>query len=285
MPRKPTPIMPDLTSDSLDLLLRDAGSYELLKPAQELELAQRIERGDLEAKELLINSNLRLVVSIARRYIGHGLPMTDLVQEGMIGLIRAAEKFDWRKGFRFSTYATLWIRQSIQRGLDNSARTVRLPANVAQRARKVARAAGDLAVQLEREPTLEEIAMATGLTFDEVEQIREVDRTPASLNSPVGDDSDGGELGHFISAEGPAPEEEVYSALATIEVQRAINTLPDEERKVIHLRYGTAGEPPQTPAQTARRLGVTPRQAASIEDRALAKLSALPELAALREAA
>ncbi len=285
MPRTPTPIMPDLTADSLDLLLRDAGEFVLLKPTEELELAKRIERGDLRAKELLINSNLRLVVSIARRYIGHGLPMTDLVQEGMIGLIRAAEKFDWRKGFRFSTYATLWIRQSIQRGLDNSARTVRLPANVAQRARKVARAAGDLAVQLEREPTLEEIAMATGLTFDEVEQIREVDRTPASLNSPVGDESDGGELGHFLGAEGPAPEEEVHAALASIEVQRAINTLPDEERKVISLRYGTAGEPPHTPAQTARRLGVTPRQAASIEDRALAKLAVLPELAALREAA
>ncbi len=117
MPRKPVQMMPDLTADSLDLLLRDAGSYELLKPAQELELAKSIERGDLQAKEMLINSNLRLVVSIARRYIGHGLPMTDLVQEGMIGLIRAAEKFDWRKGFRFSTYATLWIRQSIQRGL------------------------------------------------------------------------------------------------------------------------------------------------------------------------
>jgi len=276
---------PELSTDSLDLLLRDAGRFALLTPAQELELAKRIERGDLEAKELMVNSNLRLVVSIARRYVGHGLPMTDLVQEGMIGLIRAAEKFDWRKGFRFSTYATLWIRQSIQRGLDNSARIVRLPANIAQRARKVARATNDLAVKFERDPTDEEVAMATGLTFDEVAQIRDVDRTPASLNTPVGDEGDGGELGHFIATEGPAPEEEVQNALATIEVQRAINTLPDEERKVIHLRYGITGEAPQTPAQTARRLGVTARQAASIEDRALAKLAELPQLAALREAA
>ena len=286
LPRKaPSALTPELSTDSLDLLLRDAGRFELLTPAQELELAKRIEKGDLEAKELMVNSNLRLVVSIARRYVGHGLPMTDLVQEGMIGLIRAAEKFDWRKGFRFSTYATLWIRQSIQRGLDNSARIVRLPANIAQRARKVARATSDLAVKFERDPTDEEVALATGLTFDEVAQIRDVDRTPASLNTPVGDESDGGELGHFIATEGPAPEDEVHTALSTIEVQRAINTLPDEERKVIRLRYGIAGEPPQTPAQTARRLGVTARQAASIEDRALAKLAEFPELAALREAA
>ena len=141
----------EIAVDSVDLLLREASRYPLLKPPQEIELAQRIEKGDLEAKDLLVNSNLRLVVSIARRYIGHGLPMTDLVQEGMLGLIRAAEKFDWRKGFRFSTYATLWIRQSIQRGLDNTARMVRLPANIAQRARKVARMTSDLTKELERD--------------------------------------------------------------------------------------------------------------------------------------
>ena len=191
----------EIAVDSVDLLLREASRYPLLKPHQEIELAQRIEKGDLEAKDLLVNSNLRLVVSIARRYIGHGLPMTDLVQEGMLGLIRAAEKFDWRKGFRFSTYATLWIRQSIQRGLDNTARMVRLPANIAQRARKVARMTSDLTKQLERDPSLEEIAEACDLSAEEVAAIREVDYTPPSLNTPVGDD-EGGELGHLIAAEG-----------------------------------------------------------------------------------
>src|SRR3954454_14534291 len=162
----PIHVEPEINHDSIDLLLRDAGRFPLLTPAQELELAKRIERGDLDAKELMVNSNLRLVVSIARRYVGHGLPMTDLVQEGMIGLIRAAEKFDWRKGFRFSTYATLWIRQSIQRGLDNTARMVRLPANLAQRARKVARMTSDLTKELERDPTVEEVAEACDLTVE-----------------------------------------------------------------------------------------------------------------------
>jgi RNA polymerase primary sigma factor len=286
LPRTTPNSVPDLElhADSVDLLLRDAGRFPLLKPEQEIELAKRIERGDLEAKELMINSNLRLVVSIARRYVGHGLSMTDLVQEGMIGLIRAAEKFDWRKGFRFSTYATLWIRQSIQRGLDNSARMVRLPANVAQRARKVGRVTSDLSVKLEREPSVEEIADAAQLTPDEVRAIREVDRTPASLNSPVGED-DGGELGHFIANEGPAPEDEVHAAIAAVEVQRALDELPEPERKVISLRFGTSGDAPQTPAQTARQLGVTPREAASLEEKALRKLASVPELAALREAA
>jgi len=274
----------ELTVDSVDLLLRDAGRYPLLKPQQEIELAKRIERGDLAAKDLLVNSNLRLVVSIARRYVGHGLPMTDLVQEGMLGLIRAAEKFDWRKGFRFSTYATLWIRQSIQRGLDNTARSIRLPANIAQRARKVARTAGDLAKELEREPTIEEIADASGLTPEEVANIREVDYTPPSLNSPVGDD-DGGELGHFIAVEGAPVEEEVHTALLSAEVARAVDALPEEERKVIHLRFGTKGDAPQSATQVSRVVGKSPRDVAELEQRALRRLSQLPELAALREAA
>jgi len=274
----------ELTVDSVDLLLRDAGRYPLLKPQQEIDLAKRIERGDLAAKDLLVNSNLRLVVSIARRYVGHGLPMTDLVQEGMLGLIRAAEKFDWRKGFRFSTYATLWIRQSIQRGLDNTARSIRLPANIAQRARKVARTASDLAKELEREPTVEEIADASDLTPEEVANIREVDYTPPSLNSPVGDD-DGGELGHFIAVEGAPVEEEVHTALLSAEVARAVDALPEEERKVIHLRFGTKGDAPQSATQVSRAVGKSPRDVAELEQRALRRLSQLPELAALREAA
>ena len=274
----------ELTVDSVDLLLRDAGRYPLLKPQQEIDLAKRIERGDLAAKDLLVNSNLRLVVSIARRYVGHGLPMTDLVQEGMLGLIRAAEKFDWRKGFRFSTYATLWIRQSIQRGLDNTARSIRLPANIAQRARKVARTASDLAKELEREPTVEEIADASDLTPEEVANIREVDYTPPSLNSPVGDE-DGGELGHFIAVEGAPVEEEVHTALLSAEVARAVDALPEEERKVIHLRFGTKGDAPQSATQVSRAVGKSPRDVAELEQRALRRLSQLPELAALREAA
>jgi len=274
----------ELTVDSVDLLLRDAGRYPLLKPQQEIDLAKRIERGDLAAKDLLVNSNLRLVVSIARRYVGHGLPMTDLVQEGMLGLIRAAEKFDWRKGFRFSTYATLWIRQSIQRGLDNTARSIRLPANIAQRARKVARTASDLAKELEREPTVEEIADASDLTPEEVANIREVDYTPPSLNSPVGDE-DGGELGHFIAVEGAPVEEEVHTALLSAEVARAVDALPEEERKVIHLRFGTKGDAPQSATQVSRAVCKSPRDVAELEQLALRRLSQLPELAALREAA
>jgi RNA polymerase primary sigma factor len=284
--KKNARITPDLeiAVDSVDLLLREAAQYPLLKPAQEIELAQRIEKGDLEAKELLVNSNLRLVVSIARRYIGHGLPMTDLVQEGMLGLIRAAEKFDWRKGFRFSTYATLWIRQSIQRGLDNTARMVRLPANIAQRARKVARVTSDLAKELEREPSIEEVAERCVLLPEEVAAIREVDYTPPSLNTPVGDD-DGGELGHLIAAEGEPVEDEVHAGLVSEQVASAVETLPEDERQVIHLRFGTKGEAPKTTTQVSRELGVSPQAAARLEQKALERLSKFPELAALREAA
>jgi len=270
--------------DALDLLLRRSRDYPLLTPAQEIDLAKRIERGDLEAKELLINSNVRLVVSIARRYIGHGLSMGDVVSEGMLGLIRASEKFDWRKGFRFSTYATLWIRQAIQRGLDNTARTVRLPANVAQRTRKVGRVTRELTVSLGREPFIEEIAAEAGLEVEEVNAIREFDQTPTSLNLQIGDE-DGSELGHLIAAEGPAPEDEVYDDMLSGELRQAIDSLPEEERDVIHLRFGTRGDEPHTPAQVARRLGVSPRDASKYEERALEKLAGTPALAALREAA
>ena len=288
MTKTKTPIREDHESyvhaDALEQLLQRANRFQLLKPAEEIELAKRIERGDLVAKDRLINSNLRLVVSIARRYQGHGLTLNDLVQEGMLGLIRAAEKFDWRKGFRFSTYATLWIRQSIQRGLDNTARMVRLPANIAQRARKVARMTSDLHKQLERDPSLEEVAEACDLTVEEVAAIREVDYTPPSLNTPVGDD-EGGELGHLIAAEGETVEEEVHAGLVSEQVASAVDTLPEDERKVIHLRFGTKGEAPKTTTQVSRELGVSPQAAARLEQRALERLSKFPELAALHEAA
>jgi RNA polymerase primary sigma factor len=274
----------DPTLDSLQLLLREAGRFTLLTPAEEIELAKRIEKGDLAAKDRMINSNLRLVVANARRYQGQGLALGDLIQEGMLGLIRAVEKFDWRKGFRFSTYATLWIRQSIQRGLDNTARMVRLPANIAQRARKVARMTSDLHKQLERDPSLEEVAEACDLTVEEVAAIREVDYTPPSLNTPVGDD-EGGELGHLIAAEGETVEEEVHAGLVSEQVASAVDTLPEDERKVIHLRFGTKGEAPKTTTQVSRELGVSPQAAARLEQRALERLSKFPELAALHEAA
>jgi RNA polymerase primary sigma factor len=267
-------------ADALEQLLQRANRFQLLKPHEEIELAKAIERGDLMAKDRLINSNLRLVVSIARRYQGHGLTLNDLVQEGMLGLIRAAEKFDWRKGFRFSTYATLWIRQSIQRGLDNTSRSIRLPAHVATKARKVGRVRNELAVKLEREPELHEIAEVAGMTVDEVEEIRAVDYTPTSL----GDDSASATLGDLRAADGEAPDEEVHRTILTERVAEAIASLPDDERKVISLRFGTEGEE-RTRAQVGRELRISPQKAEQIERRALDRLSRMDELADMREAA
>src|ERR1700742_73686 len=210
--------------EAVDQLLAHSRRYPLLTPAQEIELAQRIERGDLHAKELLVNSNLRLVASNARRYQNQGLPLADLVQEGMLGLIRASEKFDWRKGFRFSTYATLWIRQAIQRGLENSGRTIRLPVHVAQRSRKVGRVERELSVRLGREPTVEEIAEETGLEIEQVEEIRKADRAVVSLDKPVGDDGDTA-FGDLLAIETPAVDEEVHEALKSETLLTAIAAL------------------------------------------------------------
>ena len=195
--------------ESVDQLLAHSRRYPLLTPAQEIELAQRIERGDLHAKELLVNSNLRLVASNARRYQNQGLPLADLVQEGMLGLIRASEKFDWRKGFRFSTYATLWIRQAIQRGLENSGRTIRLPVHVAQRSRKVGRVERELSVRLGREPTISELAHETGLTIEQVEEVRHQRAALVSLDQQVGEDGDTA-LGDLLPSDAEAPEETAW---------------------------------------------------------------------------
>src|SRR5206468_3824075 len=188
--RNETEAVADPTMDSLQLLLREAGRYPLLKPSEEIELAKRIEKGDLAAKDRMINSNLRLVVANARRYQGQGLALGDLIQEGMLGLIRAVEKFDWRKGFRFSTYATLWIRQAIQRGLENTSRTIRLPVHVAQRSRKVGRIERELTTRLGREPTIEELATETGLPIDQVEEVRHQRAALVSLDQHIGEDGD-----------------------------------------------------------------------------------------------
>ncbi|HEY7831199.1 MAG TPA: sigma-70 family RNA polymerase sigma factor [Solirubrobacteraceae bacterium] len=270
--------------ESVDQLLAHSRRYPLLTPAQEIELAQRIEKGDLHAKELMINSNLRLVASNARRYQNQGLPLADLVQEGMLGLIRASEKFDWRKGFRFSTYATLWIRQAIQRGLENSGRTIRLPVHVAQRSRKVGRVERELSVRLGREPTNEELAQETGLELEQVEEVRHQRNALVSLDQQVGEDGDTA-LGDLLPAEQEAPEEIAYENERERIVHRAIAQLPDTERKVLTLRFGTGREEPQTLTAIGKRLGFSAERASQLEQRALKKLAESPELAALREAA
>ena len=271
-------------ADALDQLLQRANEFRLLRPAEELELAQRIERGDLVAKERLINCNLRLVVSIARRYQGHGLTLNDLVQEGMLGLIRAAEKFDWRKGFRFSTYATLWIRQAIQRGLDNTGRTIRLPSHMSQRARRIARVERELSVRLGREPTLDELAAETGLPVDQVEEVRHQRAALVSLDQQIGEDGDTA-LGDLLPSDAEAPEDTAWDHERERIVHEAISQLPETERKVLTLRFGTGREEPQTLTAIGKRLGFSAERASQLEQRALKKLAESPELAALREAA
>ena len=283
-PRRTAEAEADTTLDSLQLLLREAGRYPLLRPVEEIELAKRIEKGDLAAKDRMINSNLRLVVSIARRYQGQGLALGDLIQEGMLGLIRAVEKFDWRKGFRFSTYATLWIRQAIQRGLENTSRTIRLPVHVAQRARKVGRVERELATKLGHEPSNEEIALAAELPLEEVIEIRKAERAIASLDKPVGEDGDTS-LGDLLAIETPSVDEEVQVAFQSEALQTAIAELPEPERDVIEMRFGAGDTEPQTLSQAGKRLGVSTERARQIEERALKRLSQRPELLALREAA
>lgn len=270
--------------ESLDLFLRDARRHALLTAAEEIELAKRIERGDLDAKQRMINANVRLVVSQARRYQGHGLPLEDLVQEGMLGLIRAVEKFDWRRGFKFSTYGTLWIRQAIQRGLQNSGRTIRLPVHVAQRQVKVRKVESELSVKLGREPTDEEIASVAELPVEQVSEIRELARNLASLDQPVGDD---GELtlGDLLPSDRPDAFDELADSLREQQVAEVLARLPEPERNVIELRFGLSGDEPRSVRQTGNELGMTAAQASELEEQALRRLAESPELEALRIAA
>jgi RNA polymerase primary sigma factor len=270
--------------DSLELFLRRARVHPLLTAEQEIELTKRIERGDLEAKEQMINSNLRLVVSQARRYQGHGLAMEDLVQEGMLGLIRAVEKFDWRRGFKFSTYGTLWIRQSIQRGLQNHGRTIRVPVHVAQRQVKVRKIESELSTRLSREPTDEEIAVVAELPVEEVSELRELSRGLASLDQAVGEDGET-TMGELMASDLPSPTELVAGADRDRRVHDVVAQLPDEERNVIRLRFGLDGDEPRTLRQAGTELGIPMERARELEARGLRRLADVPELEQLREAA
>jgi RNA polymerase primary sigma factor len=269
------------TTDALTLFMREAGRYQLLTPAEEVELAKRIEGGDAEAKERMINSNLRLVVSIARKQQGRGLTLLDLIQEGTLGLIRAVEKFDWRKGFRFSTYATWWIRQAVERGIQNKSRTIRIPVQVLERERKVMRADRELTTRLGREPTDEEVAEESGLPLTRVLEVRSAPRAVTSLDTPVGEGGDT-TLGSLLDEGSDSPEEQVDVALREATVRRALETLPDPQRRVIEMRFGVDGDPePKTVREVSRELGMTAGEVQRIENKALITLSATRELQAL----
>ncbi|MFL5910037.1 MAG: RNA polymerase sigma factor RpoD/SigA [Gaiellaceae bacterium] len=272
------------TTDALQLFLNEVRRHPLLTADEEVELAKRIERGDQDAKERMINSNLRLVVSLARKYQGHDLPLLDLIQEGILGLIRAAEKFDWRRGYKFSTYATIWNRQAIQRGIANKSRTIRVPVHIGQRERKIARAGRELRAQLGREPTDEEIAKAADITVEDIEEVRDTQRTVTSLDRPVGEEGETS-FGDLLPSDAPEPEEEVEVVLREAALHRALDQLPDRERQVLKYRFGMNDVDPTPLRETGRLLGISPESVRQIEGRALKRLAATREIEGLREAA
>jgi RNA polymerase primary sigma factor len=269
------------TSDSLQLFLNELSRFPLLTAAEEVELAKRIERGDARAKERMINSNLRLVVSIAKRYRGHELPLLDLIQEGILGLIRAVEKFDWRRGYKFSTYATWWIRQAVQRGVANKSRTIRVPVHIADQGRRIARAEDRLAARLGRPPEDSEIAAELGLDEAQVRWVREAPRAVTSLDRRLGED-DGGDLHELLAGPEAPPFEEVDIPLDAEALRRAVSHLPEREREVIRLRYGLDGEPLSL-ARVGAKLGLTRERIRQIEAAALERLSLERELQELHE--
>jgi RNA polymerase primary sigma factor len=272
------------TTDALQLFLNEIRRYPLLTKEEEVELAKRIEAGDLEAKERMINSNLRLVVANAKKYQGQDLPLLDLIQEGIFGLIRAAEKFDWRKGYKFSTYATFWIRQAIQRGLANKARTIRIPVHIGQRERKIVRAEREISAKLGRDPTDAEIAAAAELPLSQVEEVREAARTVTSLDRPVGEEGDTA-LRDLLEGDTPPVDQVVELSLSEELLRRTVDELPETERHVIQLRYGIDGEDPQPLRETGRRLGLSAERVRQLESKALKRLAMRRELDALREVA
>ena len=265
------------TTDALQLFMQEIGRYPLLTKEQEIELSQRIERGDPEAKEQMINSNLRLVVSIAKRYQGHGLSLLDLIQEGIIGLIRAVEKFDWRRGFKFSTYATWWIRQAVARALADKARTIRMPVHIVERLQKMNRAERTLWATLGREPTLEEIAYEANLPLQQALEVRAAARASTSLDQPIGDGDDA-VFGDFVAGDGPLPDEEVELHLRSEALNVALTALPSRDRQVLVLRYGLAEEEPKTLEEIGRVLGITRERVRQIEVESLRRLACLREM-------
>jgi RNA polymerase primary sigma factor len=275
----------EITTDSLQLFLKDIGKVALLTAAQEVELAKRIERGEHRAKQEMVEANLRLVVSIAKKYRNQGLPFLDLIQEGTIGLVRAAEKFDHRKGFKFSTYATWWIRQAVARALADKARTIRMPVHIVEKLNKIVRSERKLRAELGREPTSAEIGDDVELTADEVEQIRRSSQAPVSLEKPVGDEEES-EFGHFLTDESePLPEEAAEVELRKATLRRVLSSLSLRERRVLELRYGLNGEHPCTLDEVGRAFNVTRERIRQIENQSLKKLKALAESVALRDVA
>ena len=275
----------EVSTDALQLFLKDIGRVNLLTAAQEVELAKRIERGDHRAKQTMVESNLRLVVSIAKRYRNQGLPFLDLIQEGTIGLVRAAEKFDHRKGFKFSTYATWWIRQAVARALADKGRTIRMPVHVVEKLNKILRSERKLRAELGREPTSAEIARELELTVVEVEQIRRSSQPPVSLEKPVGDEEES-EFGHFITDQDqPLPEESAELNFRRDRLFKILDTLSARERRVLELRYGLGGQAPQTLDEVGRAFNVTRERIRQIENQSLKKLRALADAVSLRDVA
>jgi RNA polymerase primary sigma factor len=275
----------ELTTDSLQLFLKEIGRIDLLTPAQEVELAKRIERGDHRAKQQMVEANLRLVVSIAKRYRNQGLPFLDLIQEGTIGLVRAAEKFDYRKGFKFSTYATWWIRQAVARALADKGRTIRMPVHVVEKLNRIMRAERKLQAQNGRLPTSEELSRELDLPIDEIDQILRAAQTPVSLEKPVGDEEES-EFGHFIpDSSTPLPDEAAELTMRRETLKRLLQCLSYRERRVLELRYGLDGEHPRTLDEVGRAFNVTRERIRQIENQSLKKLRAMAETLKLREVA
>jgi RNA polymerase primary sigma factor len=276
---------PEISTDTLQLFLKDIGKVPLLTAAQEVELAKRIEAGDHSAKQAMVEANLRLVVSIAKRYRNQGLPFLDLIQEGTIGLVRAAEKFDWRKGFKFSTYATWWIRQAVARAIADKGRTIRMPVHVVEKLNKISRTERKLRAELAREPTALEIALDLDLPVEEVEQIKRSAQTPVSLEKPVGDEEES-EFGHFLTDESePLPDEAAEVTMRREALRSILGALSPRERQVLELRYGLDGRQPRTLDEVGRAFNVTRERIRQIEHQSLKKLRALADAAAVRDVA
>ena len=279
------PEAPEVSTDSLQLFLKDIGKVALLTAAQEVELSKRIERGDHGAKQQMVEANLRLVVSIAKNYRNQGLPFLDLIQEGTIGLVRAAEKFDYRKGFKFSTYATWWIRQAVARALADKARTIRMPVHVVEKLNKIGRVERKLLAELGHDPTADEIARELEIDREEVEQIRRSAQAPISLEKPVGDEEES-EFGHFLADQSAAaPDEAAETTLRKETLKRILCALSPRERRVLELRYGLDGQHPRTLDEVGRTFNVTRERVRQIENQSLKKLQALAESQKLRDVA